>query len=231
MTSWIPNQQRAKRSEYSYAVAACVVSTHGCVPRRVLLNDAISISISISVRSILTHRRKASDNVAKEKLPRGQEEREEANQAAAAIPKNSLNSIESPTSRTKQGFLEGKKEEDILLVYPFDGDEQLIEKAAEGLDEASRGDPYNADSVSERVMVEATEIDTTDPKVSDAGKVSSGGSDKGEADPETNTRGRAHFITVRVEDYERLEPGEFLNDTLIDFWMQWYVPRACPFEC
>ena len=34
---------------------------------------------------------------------------------------------------------------------------------------------------------------------------------------------RSHFITIREEDTDRLEPGEYLNDTLIDFWMQWYV--------
>jgi hypothetical protein len=143
----------------------------------------------------------------------------------------SRNSIESPTSRKKQGFLAGKKEEDILLVYPFDGDKQLMEKTAEELNEASGGGPYDTDYNSERAVVGAMEIDTTDPEVSDAGKASSGGSDKGEAEPETKTLGRAHFLTVRVEDYERLEPGEFLNDTLIDFWMQWYVPRAHPCKC
>jgi Ulp1 family protease len=140
----------------------------------------------------------------------------------------SRNSIESPMSRNKEGFLAGKKEEDILLVYPFDGDKELIEKTAEGLNEASRGGPCNADSSLERVAVEAMEIDTTDLEVSDAGKALSEGSDKGEVEAETKNRGRAHFLTVRVEDYERLEPGEFLNDTLIDFWMQWYVPRAHP---
>ncbi len=35
------------------------------------------------------------------------------------------------------------------------------------------------------------------------------------------TKSRAHFLTIRDEDYDRLEPGEFLNDTLIDFWFQW----------
>jgi hypothetical protein len=42
----------------------------------------------------------------------------------------SRNSMGSPTSRSKQGFLAGRKEEDILLVYPFDGDDELIEKCA-----------------------------------------------------------------------------------------------------
>ena len=34
---------------------------------------------------------------------------------------------------------------------------------------------------------------------------------------------RQHYVTIRVEDYERLEPREWLNDSLVDFWMQWYV--------
>jgi hypothetical protein len=86
----------------------------------------------------------------------------------------------SPTSRSKQGFLPGRKEEDILLVYPFDGGDGLIEKCAKGLNEASsRGGQYNADSSSEKVVVKAMEIDNTDLEVSDKGKASSGGSDKG----------------------------------------------------
>ena len=35
--------------------------------------------------------------------------------------------------------------------------------------------------------------------------------------------GRTHLLTIRGEDVERLEPGEFLNDTIIDFWMKWCV--------
>jgi hypothetical protein len=30
-----------------------------------------------------------------------------------------------------------------------------------------------------------------------------------------------HSHTVRGEDFDRLEPGEYLNDTLIDLWMTW----------
>jgi len=33
--------------------------------------------------------------------------------------------------------------------------------------------------------------------------------------------GRAHILTITVEDRDKLNPGEFLNDTLIDFWMRW----------
>jgi hypothetical protein len=93
------------------------------------------------------------------------------------------------------GGLAGGKDDDVLVVYPFDGDEQLIEKAAEGLKEASGVGPYNGDSSPEAVG-DAMEI-------------------------ETKTGERHHFLTVRVEDYKRLEPGIFLNDTLVDFWMRW----------
>jgi Ulp1 family protease len=34
-------------------------------------------------------------------------------------------------------------------------------------------------------------------------------------------RQRAHFVTILVEDYEKLDPGELLNDSLVDLWMQW----------
>jgi hypothetical protein len=35
------------------------------------------------------------------------------------------------------------------------------------------------------------------------------------------TTGRAHFLSITGEDRDRLEPGEFLNDTLVEFWMRW----------
>jgi hypothetical protein len=58
------------------------------------------------------------------------------------------------------------------------------------------------------VAVEAMEIDTSDPEVSD------GKSLKWEEATRARLKlrqdsGRAHFLTVRVEDYQRLEPGEF----------------------
>jgi len=32
---------------------------------------------------------------------------------------------------------------------------------------------------------------------------------------------RTHYLTILREDFDRLAPREFLNDTLIDFWMKW----------
>jgi hypothetical protein len=35
---------------------------------------------------------------------------------------------------------------------------------------------------------------------------------------------RQSYIRILGVDYERLNPMQWLNDSLIDFWMQWYVP-------
>jgi hypothetical protein len=32
---------------------------------------------------------------------------------------------------------------------------------------------------------------------------------------------RGQFVTLYVKDYERLRPPEWLNDSLVDFWMEW----------
>jgi Ulp1 family protease len=34
---------------------------------------------------------------------------------------------------------------------------------------------------------------------------------------------RANYVTIREGDKSRLKNGVYLNDNLIDFWMQWYV--------
>jgi hypothetical protein len=39
--------------------------------------------------------------------------------------------------------------------------------------------------------------------------------------------GRSHIITITVEDRDRLNKPEFLNDTLVDFWMRWYACNCC----
>lgn len=41
------------------------------------------------------------------------------------------------------------------------------------------------------------------------------------ASPHEIVKGKTHMVTIRGEDYKRLAPMEFLNDTLIDFWMDW----------
>ena len=36
-----------------------------------------------------------------------------------------------------------------------------------------------------------------------------------------NPKRRVHTVTIYGKDYDRLVRNEFLNDTLIDFWLQW----------
>ena len=41
--------------------------------------------------------------------------------------------------------------------------------------------------------------------------------------------GRVHILTMYADDRDRLSPGKFLNDTLINFWMKWYYIFDCSF--
>jgi hypothetical protein len=91
----------------------------------------------------------------------------------------------------RTGFLAGRGSNDILLVYPFNGDKTMIENASVGLKEAASNPNCNVVNESQQ------------------GTVVEGSS-------------RAHYLTICVSDFERLEyETEYLNDTLIDFWMQW----------
>lgn len=81
---------------------------------------------------------------------------------------------------------------EVLFVFPLGADDQSIDDAAIGLDEAARV----LDSTVESVPAEPQDV--------------------GE-----KVRPRINSLTILSEDRERLEPGVFLNDTLIDFWMQW----------
>jgi Ulp1 family protease len=33
--------------------------------------------------------------------------------------------------------------------------------------------------------------------------------------------GKSHFLTLIKEDQDQLQPGKYLNDTIVEFWMQW----------
>ena len=43
--------------------------------------------------------------------------------------------------------------------------------------------------------------------------------DSNNEENETSRTGKS--ITIREDDKDRLEPGQLLNDTLVDFWMSW----------
>jgi len=117
----------------------------------------------------------------------------------------SITQESSPVTRrtTRSGALRRPLRPTTLLVYPFDSDETSIENAARGLLEASgQTDRDDASSV--------PGADDTDHSSSADHPVSNG---------------RTHYLTIQSADFDRLRPYEFLNDTLIDFWMRWIWRR------
>eukprot|EP00980_Cylindrotheca_fusiformis_P010725 scaffold2403_cov87-Cylindrotheca_fusiformis.AAC.3 len=115
--------------------------------------------------------------------------------------------------KAQSTFTAGRDGESILFVYPFAEDPAQIDAAADGLREASgrRLTGSDADSSSS----DDDEVQEVEPF---ACKVSSEPDAK---KAEAKTKVRQTFVTIRVKDYERLYPEEWLNDSLVDFWMQW----------
>lgn len=110
----------------------------------------------------------------------------------------------SRTRRAKKCFVEpeflrGKKDDDAVLTFPFAGDKDLIEKCSKGLQELSA---FGASP-------QTNEVSQVGGLQSDADEEAAGG--------------RGHYLIISAGDCRRLAPGVFLNDTLIDFFMRWYV--------
>lgn len=87
-----------------------------------------------------------------------------------------------------------KSENKLLLVYPFEVDEAVLSGSATGLTELG-GKMFG---------LEVEPPDDSDA-LSDNKKL-----------PQ-----RTHYITICEDDKERLQPRQFLNDTIVDFWMRW----------
>ena len=117
------------------------------------------------------------------------------------------------TPHKKDAFISNKKSDEILLVYPFGGDKKKIDAATEGLNELScRGISGSEDQ------------DTLQPKNSDeshSGLTTTGNNSEEKDLTTTQGNQRSHHIVIRVEDYEKLDTGQWLNDSLVDLWMQW----------
>jgi hypothetical protein len=103
--------------------------------------------------------------------------------------------------RTRSGGNRKRDDADnkLLLVYPFDIDDAELSGAASGLKELG-GDLLGLDRAD----------------VGMQGQLGGGNMAGGIKKPT-----RTHYVTIREEDKERLCPGQFLNDTLVDFWMRW----------
>jgi hypothetical protein len=116
----------------------------------------------------------------------------------------------------------GEKDDKILLVYPFPGDKGKIEAAAAGLKEASGAPLLEEDDASDEIGAQAVATDNSDStNIVEGTNNDSSNSTDNKSDDQSKVRRRKHFVTLRVEDYQRLDPGEWLNDSLVDFWMQW----------
>ena len=88
-----------------------------------------------------------------------------------------------------------------MLVFPFGGDEEELDQAAAGLGE------LNSVSVSV-AMGPFGECGTAE---------------NDERDRNKKAYSRVNSIIIRKRDKVKLTDDGWLNDTLIDFWMEWYV--------
>jgi hypothetical protein len=136
--------------------------------------------------------------------------------------------------RPRKGKASGLTDNPVLLVFPFGHDEERIDSAAEGLNEAFRvlqrlddeGVVVDGDRKVENTAVAGLDPSGSESEPAEQTDIETDANEVVQAENQQEPMkgsARAHFLTIRQEDFDRLEPGEFLNDTLIDFWMQWYV--------
>lgn len=115
----------------------------------------------------------------------------------------------------ERAWLRGKDDDQIVLVYPFAGNKSKIEAAAENLEELSAlvcKDSPEASSGSDEDGG-ASDTDAQNEFVQEQGA-------NEQAPTKKKRGGRAHYVTVRVGDFKRLDAMTYLNDTLIDFFIQ-----------
>ena len=114
---------------------------------------------------------------------------------------------DSRRRQTRSGRKKGKDsgaENKLLLVYPFKVDEAVLAKASRDLLELN-GDTLGVP-------------DADDPTPETSQPVQNPSADTG---VKKKGSSRVHYVTIREEERDRLAPGQFLNDSLVDFWMRW----------
>ena len=101
-------------------------------------------------------------------------------------------------------------ENKLLVVYPFEVEEEKLKAISSDLTELN-GNRLGVDEVeAEEYDTDVTEDDNQED-----------GADESNNNVENAPSTRSHYLTIREDDKDRLEPGQFLNDTLVDFWMSW----------
>ena len=89
-------------------------------------------------------------------------------------------------------------QEEVVLSFPFNITNAELDSLAEDLNEANGILPCQNGEMKKVATVSAAK--------------------KGD---EVFVNVWKHSHIIRGEDYERLSPGEYLNDALIDLWMTW----------
>ena len=97
-----------------------------------------------------------------------------------------------------RSYLRHVKQDEVVLNFPFEVTYAELDNAAKGLTEICGSSIEASSDVAEQ----------QDRSI------------KSDQD-EIYQNVWKHSLTVRGEDYERLRPGEYLNDTLLDLWMIW----------
>jgi Ulp1 protease family, C-terminal catalytic domain len=116
----------------------------------------------------------------------------------------------------------------ILLVYPIAGGDPVeIDAAADGLNELHG--PINNDNSHKAPPVAAAMTGTTTSSTESSPSGVDGTTNPtavAAAAPPAIKSARTHYVTIQLRDYMRLEPKEYLNDSIIDFWMQWITRKG-----
>jgi len=145
-------------------------------------------------------------------------------QNRASMPGKRKTRSSTSTATAKSESSENK----IHLVFPFDAEEEIFEDACKNLQELGGKVPVDSEDGLKweaPVLRKGHDEDSFLASHSAAAAASAseddgeGGFSSTSSAPSKSTR--THFMTIRQDEMERLEQGEFLNDTLIDFFMRW----------
>ena len=102
-------------------------------------------------------------------------------------------------SSARKSYLKSVKSDQVLLSFPFEATYDELDHAASGLAEANCKFSNGHDCA--HLIKSSENFDGT----------------------QTFNNVWKHSHIIRGEDYNRLQPEEYLNDSLIDLWMTWYV--------
>ena len=127
-------------------------------------------------------------------------------------------------TRSSSRAAKAKSESDdnkIHLVYPFDAEEDFLDNACKDLTELGGMLPVVEDGRFHWTKPANSENSSSDSSSSVSASASASGDNAEGTSATSKATARTHYLTIRQDEMERLEPGEFLNDTLIDFFMRW----------